>query len=207
MGTEILKGSITAVSVIISSLRNNQPLERYAFDLSTLPRVPASEINSIFEERKDNSSSSSSSSSKPTTTNPTAPMQNVDLEGQFRACLARLASACARLTPLPRDDEFSFTVCIELRDDALSPAGTTAEEQTWIVAEPSKVHLRSCTAPYSVSKQNNDDDNDEEGHPPSPKVGNGRAKTVPVRRVEAGELRLELWVEEARQKFNEPSDT
>lgn len=199
VGTEILKGTITAVSIIISSLRTNQPLERYAFDLSGLPRVPAGEVNTTFEERKDDSSTTkpavSDLSSSP------AP-QSIDLEAQFRACLARLASACARLTPLPRDDEFSFTVCIEVREDALPPAGTTTEEQTWIVAEPGKVHLRSCTAPYSVSKQRNG----QPQHPP-PKVSNGRAKTVPVRRVESGELRLELWVEEARQKFNEPLES
>ncbi|KAL4893510.1 DNA-binding protein [Aspergillus ambiguus] len=181
--TEILKGTITAVSIIISSLRTNQPLERYAFDLSGFPHIPPREVNTSFEERDDAS-------------------RQVDLEAQFRACLARLASACARLTPLPRDDEFSFTVCIEVREDALPPAGTTTEEQTWIVAEPDKVHLRSCTAPYSVSKLRNG-----EPQQPAPRVSNGRAKTVPVRRVEAGELRLELWVEEARQKFNEPVDS
>ncbi|KAL4909304.1 hypothetical protein BDW74DRAFT_79876 [Aspergillus multicolor] len=191
VGTEILKGTITAVSIILSSARTNQPLERYAFDLSGFPRVPPGEVHTTFEERMDDSSKGAPPNS-----------QVLDLEAQFRACLARLASACARLTPLPRDDEFSFTVCIEVREDALPPAGTTTEEQTWIVAEPGKVHLRSCSAPYSVSKLKN-------GGPqqPPPKVSNGRAKTVPVRRVEAGELRLELWVEEARQKFNEPVDS
>ncbi|KAJ5893747.1 hypothetical protein N7495_005438 [Penicillium taxi] len=192
VGTEILKGTITAVSIIISSLRSNQPLERYAFDLSGFPRAPAGEVNTTFEERSEN---------LPTTpVNANTAPTSVDLESQFRACLARLASACARLTPLPRDDEFSFTVCIEVREDALPPAGTTREEQTWIVAEPEKVHMRSCTAPYSVSKVRKDD-------PSPPQTSNGRAKTVPVRRVEAGELRLELWVEEARQKFNDPVDS
>ncbi|OJJ51173.1 hypothetical protein ASPZODRAFT_138282 [Penicilliopsis zonata CBS 506.65] len=208
VGTEILKGTITAVSIIISSLRTNQPLERYAFDLSGFPRVPVGEINATFEERKDDPSSSSKLGVN-VSERGSAPPQTIDLEAQFRACLARLASACARLTPLPRDDEFSFTVCIEVREDALPPAGTTKEEQTWIVAEPGKVHLRSCTAPYSVSKAKSADDPQQQHQhlpPPPPKVSNGRAKTVPVRRVEAGELRLELWVEEARQKFNEPVD-
>ncbi|KAL2011184.1 hypothetical protein VTN00DRAFT_3902 [Thermoascus crustaceus] len=184
--TEILKGTITAVTVVISSLRTNQPLERYAFDLSGLPRVPPGETNTTFEERSQD---------------PPRPGTNVDLEAQFRACLARLASACARLTPLPRDDEFGFTVCIEVREDALPPAGTTQEEQTWVVAEPGKIHLRSCTAPYSVSRFGNSDQR------PSPQISNGRAKTVPVRRIEAGELRMELWVEEARQKFEEPVES
>lgn len=190
--TEILKGTITAVTVIISSLRTNQPLERYAFDLSGFPRVPPGETNTTFEERKEDAAKVAA---KP-------PAQSADLEAQFRACLARLASACARLTPLPRDDEFTFTVCIEVREDSLPPAGTTKEEQTWVVAEPGKIHLRSCTAPYSVSKLGN-----SEPQPPAPKVSNGRAKTVPVRRIEAGELRLELWVEEARQKFEDPVDS
>lgn len=202
VGTEILKGTITAVSIIISSLRTNQPLERYAFDLSGFPRVAAGEINTTFEERKEDSSKPGVPLSERGSAAPT-----VDLEAQFRACLARLASACARLTPLPRDDEFSFTVCIEVREDALPPAGTTTEEQTWIVAEPDKVHLRSCTAPYSVSKLRNGEPQQQQPQQPPPKVSNGRAKTVPVRRVEAGELRLELWVEEARQKFNEPPDS
>lgn len=194
VGSEILKGTITAVSIIISSVHSNQPLERYAFDLSSFPRVPAGEIDTTFEERKDDSSKANAERAAASTT--------VDMEAQFRACLARLASACARLTPLPRDDEFTFTVCIEVREDAVPPAGTTTEEQTWIVAEPDKVHLRSCTAPFSVSKLGNG-----ESQEPPPQASNGRAKTVPVRRVEAGELRLELWVEEARQKFNEPEDS
>ncbi|CRG83754.1 hypothetical protein PISL3812_01110 [Talaromyces islandicus] len=183
--SEILKGTITAVTVIISSVRTNQPMERYAFDLSGFPHVPVGELYTTFEERKEEAS-------KPAST-----AQSIDLEAQFRACLARLASACARLTPLPRDDEFGFTVCIEVREDALPPVGTTKEEQTWIVAEPGQVHVRSCTAPFSVSKVGS-----HSQQPLLPKI-NGRAKTVPVRRVEAGELRLELWVEEARQKFDE----
>lgn len=183
--SEILKGTITAVTVIISSVRTNQPMERYAFDLSDFPHVSVGDIYTTFEERN-----------KEDPTRPSTTTQTIDLEAQFRACLARLASACARLTPLPRDDEFGFTVCIEVREDALPPAGTTKEEQTWIVAEPGQVHVRSCTAPFSVSKLGSC------SQPAIPKI-NGRAKTVPVRRVEAGELRLELWVEEARQKFDE----
>ncbi|OKL64025.1 hypothetical protein UA08_00244 [Talaromyces atroroseus] len=183
--TEILKGTITAVTVIISSVRTNQPMERYAFDLSGFPHVPVGEIYTTFDGRNEEA------------TRPASTAHSIDLESQFRACLARLASACARLTPLPRDDEFGFTVCIEVREDALPPVGTTKEEQTWIVAEPGQVHVRSCTAPFSVSKLGSHSD-----QPALPKI-NGRAKTVPVRRVEAGELRLELWVEEARQKFDE----
>ncbi|KAL3706511.1 hypothetical protein TMatcc_007523 [Talaromyces marneffei ATCC 18224] len=177
---------VRAYNYPVRQSRHPKPMERYAFDLSGFPHVPVGEIYTTFEERN-----------KEDATRPPPTAQTIDLEAQFRACLARLASACARLTPLPRDDEFGFTVCIEVREDALPPAGTTKEEQTWIVAEPGQVHVRSCTAPFSVSKLGS-----YSQQPAIPKI-NGRAKTVPVRRVEAGELRLELWVEEARQKFDE----
>ncbi|KAL1972837.1 hypothetical protein VTN31DRAFT_6379 [Thermomyces dupontii] len=166
--TEIRKGTVATVSVIILSLRTNQPMERYAFDLSRFPRVASEQdLHTPFEERQEGQGEEQ-------------PKPSADMVAQFRACLVRLASACARLSPLPKnqdgDDEFGFTVCIELRDEAPPPVGSSQEEQAWIAAESSN----SSTA---------------EG-------ASGRAKTVPVRRVEAGEMRLEMWVEEARQKFD-----
>lgn len=162
--TEIRKGTIATVSVIILSLRTNQPMERYAFDLSRFPRVPSEQdLNTPFEERKEGEKK-----------------ESADMVAQFRACLVRLASACGRLSPLPKnhdEDEYGFTVCIELQDDAAPPVGSSHEEQAWIAAEPSSTRTASEDARNSE-------------------------KTVPVRRIEAGEMRLEMWVEEARQKFD-----
>jgi len=185
--TEILKGTVAAAYVVITSVSSNQPMERFAFDLSEFPRVAEEDICTTFEERHNAASRL-----------PTA-LSVADIEAQFRACLSRLISACERLAPLPADDEFGFTVCIEVREDALPPAGTTKAEEKWIVAEPGQVNLQSRSAPKDGKQRLQQQ--------PSQRISSEKAKTVPVRRVEAGELRFELWVEEARQKFEKRSDS
>ena len=53
VGTEILKGTITQSSIIISSLRSKSaPRTICLFDLSGLPRAAAGEVNTTFEEQK-----------------------------------------------------------------------------------------------------------------------------------------------------------
>ncbi|OXV05257.1 hypothetical protein Egran_06975 [Elaphomyces granulatus] len=182
--TEILKGTVAAAYVIVTSISSNQPMERFAFDLSEFPRVAEEDLCTTFEER-----------------GLATALSAVDMEAQFRACLSRLTSACERLAPLPADDEFGFTVCIEVREDALPPAGTTKAEANWIIADPGRVNLQSRSAPSSLSKAK---DGKQQQQQPSPRIPSEKAKTVPVRRVEAGELRFEVWVEEARQKFENP---
>ncbi|KAK2759161.1 hypothetical protein FQN54_003261 [Arachnomyces sp. PD_36] len=191
--TELMKSTTAAASVVIFSVRTKQPLEKYTFDMSKMPRVPSSDAHTPLE-RSDNAAGNTTQSTT------AGDVSNVDLEAQFRAVLARLASACARLTPLPPNEECSFTVCIDLRDGAEAPAGVLKENQAWIAAEPRR------------------DDNDSGNDDGSPKEGSGspsdnnnsndqgsrsRAKTVPVRRVDAGEMKLEVWVEEAKGKFDE----
>jgi mitotic spindle assembly checkpoint protein MAD2B len=188
---EILKGTVTAVTLIIFSIQTNRPMERYVFDLSGFPRVSAEEIHTEFEKRgvgEQQQTSSKSGSAAAAT----------DLDAQFRACLARFASSCMRLSPLSKDDEFGFTVCIEVRDDALPPAGTTRDEQAWIVAEPELVNNRLGSAVAATTQSSL---SSSLGDGQQKRGFGGKAKTVPIRRVEAGELRLELWVEESRQKF------
>ena len=189
---EILKGTVAAAYVVITSVSSNRPMERFAFDLSEFPRVAEEDICTTFEERQHNAASFL----------PTA-LSVADIEAQFRACLSRLTSACERLAPLPADDEFGFTVCIEVREDALPPAGTTKAEEKWIIAEPGQVNPQSRSAP-SLSKTK--DGKRRPQQRPSQGISSEKAKTVPVRRVEAGELRFEVWVEEARQKFEKPPD-
>ncbi|OJD19470.1 hypothetical protein AJ78_00538 [Emergomyces pasteurianus Ep9510] len=246
---QLLKCSVAAVSVVILSARTNRPLERYTFDMTQIPEVPASDINTPFEkpsttspedsrrhqpqEHEQQQQQQQQSTPKP----PPRPAQ-VDLEAQFRAVLARLASACARLTPLPRGEEYTPTLHIVLRNNADSPAGVTKEEQLWIAAEPDRADLNSSNSNGGGGGSDGDGDNDGGGdgdgnnsnnitngdlHPshnsassdnPAVKNGGGgemdgrrgsrgRAKTVPVRTVDAGEMKLEVWVEEAKGKFEE----
>ncbi|EZF31965.1 DNA polymerase zeta processivity subunit [Trichophyton mentagrophytes] len=101
----------------------------------------------------------------------------VDLEAQFRAVLHRLTSACGRLAPLPPDEEYLPTLHMVLGPDAEAPAGMDKDDQQWIAAEPEPERTR-----YGADRS--------------------QAKTVPVRAVEAGEMKLEVWIEEARDKFD-----
>ncbi|KZZ91634.1 mitotic spindle checkpoint protein [Ascosphaera apis ARSEF 7405] len=109
------------------------------------------------------------------------PPQTIDLEGQFRAVLARLASACARLTPLPAEEEYTATLQIILRPDAEPPVGLKAAEQLWIAVEPSTPALDSngnpATSVNSISP--NDDLSETPPTSPLPPLPEGEAATVP----------------------------
>jgi mitotic spindle assembly checkpoint protein MAD2B len=202
------------VSVVILSVHTNRPLERYTFDMTQMPQVPAGEAYTPFESgaayEKQNSLQQRQADSKGMAKTP--PSSLIDLEAQFRAVLARLASACARLTPLPPDEEYTPTLHIVLRNDADAPVGVAREEQVWIAAEPGKLDLStSGSREAGLSK---DSYNAHHGSPTTTDTsrkqgkrrktsGSRRAKTLPVRTVDAGEMKLEVWVEEATGKFEE----
>lgn len=159
---QLSKSTVSTVSVVIFSLATNEPLERYTFDVSGLPIVPEREVQTEIEGQQEGETE--------------VKVNTTDLEAQFRAILSRLNAACARLKALPNGDECSFTVCIELRNDADAPVGLSRIEQAWVAAEP------------ELGKGTNGEDGLE-------------GKTIPVRRVEAGELRMEFWIEESKAKF------
>ncbi|KAL1957394.1 hypothetical protein VTO42DRAFT_6074 [Malbranchea cinnamomea] len=199
---QLLKCTVAAVSVVILSVSSNRPLERYTFDMTQMPTIPASDVDTPFE--------------RPVGLNGTAQQQRqkdsnvVDLEAQYRAVLARLASACARLTPLPPDEEYLPTLHIVLRPGADAPAGMSQEEQLWIAADPE--HFDSpCSTQQSLSLSDSDfsgyrssrkpDGNNTQNGNEKERTSRARAKTVPVRTVDAGEVKLEVWVEEAKGKF------
>lgn len=192
---ELLKSTTAAASVVIYSVRTKQPLEKYTFDMSKMPRVSSSDTHTPLE-RSDNPGNQATVAHDVST---------VDLEAQFRAVLARLASACARLTPLPPNEECSFTVCIDLRDGAEPPAGVSKENQAWIAAEPRRDDTDSGNDNGSGngSPKEGSGSPSENNHDGTEKTSRSRAKTVPVRRVDAGEMKLEVWVEEAKGKFDE----
>lgn len=233
---QLLKCSVAAVSVVILSARTNRPLERYTFDMTQIPEVPASDIHTPFERSSSTTTSTTTQpQEQPSMTGSQPHPIPIDLEAQFRAVLARLASACARLTPLPRDEEYTPTLHIVLRNNADSPAGVTKEEQLWIAAEPYRNEdLNSSTSNNNNNITNgcsnhtdhspaNDDSFDNNmtskngsggggggggsggvwGKMDGKRGSRGRAKTVPVRTVDAGEMKLEVWIEEAKGKFEE----
>ncbi|OIW32587.1 DNA-binding protein [Coniochaeta ligniaria NRRL 30616] len=114
---------------------------------------------------------------------------------QFRGVLRRLSHAAEKLDPVPAG--CTFTVAVELRDEAAAPIGVrnpfslatllsshdgrsvlthqdTQHPQPWIPSQPNLQKPRG--------------------------VDLGGARTTPIRSVEAGPLFFECWVEEGKAK-------
>jgi mitotic spindle assembly checkpoint protein MAD2B len=185
---QLEKGTVEKVAMCIFECNNNEVLERWTFDLRALPVVDRKEMDTVFEGRSKDVGGEGEAEVR--SDNVLKRRLNVaDLEAQFRAVLSRLNSAAGKMKDLPEDLEYSFTITIEVKENADRPVGRLGkEERKWVAAEPENWI------------------NDEEGDVPTSGYGDSRhrdrtSKTVPVRRLEAGELRMEVWVEESKAKF------
>lgn len=178
---QLEKNTVENVTLCIFECNTNQVLERWTFDLHSLPVVTKRDRDVPFASSNTDSSDDIDLSRKINVT---------DLEATFRATLARISTAATKLRNLPEGDnapECSFTMTIEVKDRADRPVGRLEErERQWIAAEPE---------PFP--KPNDKGKNKESA--------NDTGKTHPVRRLEAGELRLEVWVEESAVKFSFPT--
>lgn len=126
---ELLKGTVERVAVVIYD-RSETPLERFMFDLSRFPFVPAPEQATPLE-RTDSIGEK------------VAILPQIDLEEQLRATMSKLSNCGTRLKPLLA--RCTFTVAIELRDDKEPPIG---HPQPWIPVQP------------QLSKEDHDNNND-----------------------------------------------
>ncbi|GAB7362260.1 hypothetical protein MBLNU230_g2281t1 [Neophaeotheca triangularis] len=117
---ELLKGTVERIAVVMYS-QQNKPLERFMFDVSQFPEVPAGE-HDVPLRRLDERGGVVDDV-----------LSTVDLEEQFRATMSRLANCGSTLKPLPVG--CSFTVAIELKEDGEPPIG---HPQAWIPAQPDK---------------------------------------------------------------------
>lgn len=173
---ELLKCAVDRIAVVIFD-QHEEPLERFMFDVSKFPIVPAQEINTPLQRLDD------SGNELPTL--PTA-----DLEEQFRAAMSRLSGCGARLKDIP--EGCTFTVAVELKDDSEPPL---TEPQAWIPAQPGL---------QKTARSDRDS---------APLRGEqlGGVRTTTVRTIAAGEMMLEMWVEEGKRKFqatvSEPAST
>lgn len=188
---QLEKNTIDKVAICIFEVQRNVVLERWTFDLRAFSVVEKIDRDMPFDGRQEGDDICDDTNRNK--------IRIADLEAQFRAVLSRLSSASARLSALPKDSECSFTVSIEVRDDADRPVGRLEkEERKWIAAEPE---------PW---KETDEQHRASEGGQlkaqavVAPKMNR---KTVPVRRLEAGELRMEVWVEESNAKFLQKSIT
>lgn len=170
-------------------------LERWMFDVSHFPswpggiealknfRGPGGELQQEDEEPVEDENGSGEDN--PTVdalveglavqSDPSAAIHWADVSEQLRGAVRRLAYAGEKMDTLP--DGCTFTVAVELRDEAQAPIG---HPQPWIPSQPG-------LQPASRGHQ-------EKGRDV------GGAKTTPIRAVEAGPLFLECWVEEGHAK-------
>lgn len=164
---ELLKSSVERVVIVLAHPVSGTPLERFVFDVSRLARLPSGETGTPFVR------------------NAAAARNEISMDEQFRATLAKIAQCDHRLKPIPKG--CTLAVALELRDEADPPLG---HPQPWIPVESGSQREKA-----SVS---------EDGEMvAAPKKGNllGGIKTVPLRTVDAGEMVFEAWVEESRSKL------
>lgn len=99
----------------------------------------------------------------------------VDVDEQLRGAVRRIAYAGEKMEVLP--EGCTFTVAVELREEAAAPIG---HPQPWIPSQPG---LQPASR-----------DRPQTGH------DIGGTSTTPIRAIEAGPMFFECWVEEGKTK-------
>lgn len=203
---QVAKGTVERVAVVIHSSPNSSPvksastqqlapgsvLERWMFDVSRFPSWPGGiEALKNFrggadeglqrDEEEPGDDDNGSGDEHPADVgaavenDPPVPVNWVDVDEQLRGAVRRIAYAGEKMEALP--EGCTFTVAVELREEAAAPIG---HPQPWIPSQPS----------LQPASQNR------------PKKGCdvGGASTTPIRAIEAGPLFFECWVEEGKTK-------
>ncbi|TAQ91663.1 hypothetical protein B7494_g114 [Chlorociboria aeruginascens] len=121
---QMVKGAVGRVVVVIYS-EQAEVLERFLFDVSSFPSVPADELLSLFEDEE-------AAQSDPSEAKEALNISLVDIEEQLRATIRKLAYCGSKLGLLP--ENCTYTVAVELKDQADPPIGYP---QPWVPSEPS----------------------------------------------------------------------
>ena len=201
---QLEKNVVKTVSICVISededTGDSEVRERWTFDLRSLPVVQKKEREIQFAVEDDRQPkvedevageqfAADMANENEHDVELTKKLNLANLEAEFRAALVKLNSAAARLKPLSikEGQSLTFTMTIEVKEDADRPVGRRHRlEREWIAAEHEAFDDESQA---SVSA-------DDSTTVPGSRKCDGR--TVPIRRVQAGELRLELFVEESR---------
>ncbi|KYK59089.1 HORMA domain-containing protein [Drechmeria coniospora] len=161
---QLRSGAVRTVALVVHAPSAFAVVERWVFDLAGA--LPAHGL-AVDERRNEKAKQIDHSDLDDGAVN------WADVNEAFRGALARLSYA-AESMPLP-PEESTFTLVIELCDDALPPI---EHPQRWIASEP---NLQPPT-------------------PSNPTVGSalGGASTTPLRSVQAGPLFFECWYEKGK---------
>ncbi|KAI1298943.1 HORMA domain-containing protein [Xylaria venustula] len=187
---QLAQGTIERLAVVIYGPSGTAVMERWMFDVAQFPAW-----RGLTRDDGDGTESTSTSDDDEDDEDPddladaTAgadgeqqqeEQSNINwtnIDEQLRAAVRRLAYGGEQMTPLP--DGCTFTVVLELRNEAEAPIG---HPQPWVTAQPS-LQTVSKDQPISGSDV-------------------GGAKTTPLRAVEAAPLFFECWVEEGQAKLD-----
>lgn len=203
---ELVKGAVARVVVAIAHPDTYQILERYVFDLERLPYVPKKELDTPIVWDEEQSKGSDEPQEEPK--DPYGPggereFELVDLTEQLRATLASISVCRRRLKSVPKG--CTFTVAIELKDDADAPIG---HPQAWVPVQPELQRMKGKKPGESLETEVTDPD-DFEDQQPEDSSGSARRplgselggqRTIPMRAVAAEGVAFELWVEEGGAK-------
>lgn len=198
VAAQLLKCSVARVAfVIFEGEGKGRVLERWVWDLSGWPEVPKEEGETVLvregaEGAGHNTNANGNGNIGKVNPSTSIGKYTIDMEEQFRALLTSLSHlpSSSPLSPLPA--HATFTLCIEQRDQAPAPIG---HPQPWI---PSQPDLQA-----TVVERGNEGFGGDVRREVKKGEALGGLRTVPVRRVEAGEMRFEVWVEEGKAKFEE----
>ena len=214
MREELLQGTVARIGIVVFSYGNDEGgvqtgsvkiMERYMFDVSTIPVVEKNERNMEIDWDNKSSSSSLDNESDPedeAITHKKGKQKALDIDvdinlsEQFRAALISLTTRTSQLKPLP--SHCSFNISMELKDegDVDPPIG---HPQPWIPVQPSL----QKTGRKSTSRDEDEEREVEDGKKGDEREGGdlGGVRVIPIRSVEAGVFRFETWVEEGKAKL------
>ncbi|TDZ31367.1 DNA polymerase zeta processivity subunit [Colletotrichum spinosum] len=169
---QLAVGSASKICIVIHSPGSMAVVERWVFDVANFPVWATGKgkdklvTGQRFQRREEDDDDGS--------------VNWVDVNEAYRGALRRIAYAGEVKGPLP--EGCTFTVAVELRDEAPAPIG---HPQPWIPSEPS----------LQPSSQAN----------PEAGATIGGASTMPLRSVAAGPLFFECWLEEGKEDLSPPA--
>jgi len=217
---DLLSGAVARIGIVVFSWGEGEAaktgsariMERYMFDVSTFPVVGKNERNveiewdSGEEDREDGEEDGEGEESDdevPTEERRSRERRSrereldrdvdVDMSEQFRAALIVLTTRTAKLAPLPPN--CSFNICMELKDDpGVDPP--IRHPQPWIPVQSSlQKRRRRATVREEEEEEDVENGRNKEG------ADLGGDQVTPIRGVEAGVFRFDMWIEESKAKL------
>ncbi|KPM45381.1 hypothetical protein AK830_g1138 [Neonectria ditissima] len=159
---QLQRGVVRRIAVVMHAPKSFRVLERWVFDVEAFPAwgdlegegdLAKEEPGAVVEAEIED------------------PVNWTDVNEALRGALRRVAYAGETMPSLPEGS--TFTLAVELRDEAPAPIG---HPQHWI---PSQPNLQPPT-----------------GSSPNQGSSLGGANTTPIRSVQAGPLFFECWIEQ-----------